>query len=103
MNLTFARIKAILSSIVFWAVLASTVISQVLDEVVASEFNDDLATVVEWGGSALAVLALAIASIRRVTGVLPDQVGLVLPPEASGTGFVMHRAADGDTTKTPVT
>lgn len=103
MSDTFARVKSILSSIVFWMVLASTVISQVLDEFVASEFDDDtLASVIEWGGSALAILALAIAAIRRVTAVLPEQVGLTLPPEADGTGFVMHRTVDGDTTKTPV-
>lgn len=66
------RVQTLAGAAVTWLVLASVVLTAVLGEV-----GDDIPALAEWGGKALAFLAVAIAIVRRVSPVEPTDRGLL--------------------------
>lgn len=87
---TIARIKVVLTAAVTWLIVASTIIT-IMSEEIAAVLPDGAATTV--GAVALKIVSIisaAVAIIRRVTPVLPEERGLLpktpLPetPEVEG-------------------
>lgn len=79
MSRTIAKIRVVLSAAVTWITVASGVVVIVADEaakVLPSGAAEDVAAVAV---RVVAVLGAAVAIIRRVTPVLPDQRGLIPP------------------------
>lgn len=80
MQNVIARIKVVLTAAVTWLVAASLVVTIVSSEL-ADVLSDGTAeTVAAVSLKIVAWLGAAVSIIRRVTPVLPDQVGL-LPPD----------------------
>jgi len=82
---TIARIKVLLTAAVTWLIVASTIVT-IMSEEIAAVLPDGAATTV--GAVALKIVSIigaAVAIIRRVTPVLPEERGL-LPkaPEVEG-------------------
>lgn len=92
LQLLAARARVVLTGFVTWLIVINTLLVQAA-QILADHAPAGWDTVVRWVGMAAAVVGTAIAIIRRVTQVLPEERGLlpvagttptpddVLPPE----------------------
>lgn len=74
------RARVVISDVVTWLVVASSVVVILAEEIAKIVPADWRSVVVEIGMRALAVLGAVVMILRRVTTVLPTERGL-LPPE----------------------
>lgn len=75
------NIKAIAKSIVTWLVIAQFILTIIAEEL--ATLNGSAAAPLSWIARALVTIGVIISIIRRVAPVLPEQVGLTLPSNAS--------------------
>lgn len=76
MTETLARVRVVATSAVTWLQVVAAVLVIAAEEIAKAvpEISDDVTTVVV---RVVAVLGAAVAIIRRVTPVLPDERGLL--------------------------
>lgn len=79
MNL-IERVKVVAGAAVTWLVAASIVITIFSEEIGGLLTDDTAALVASWATTAVGWLGAAVAIIRRVTPVLPEERG-ILPVE----------------------
>jgi hypothetical protein len=105
MAVLIQRIRTVLTAAVTWLVVLSTVLTIVMAEL--DEFAGIPPGVIRGIGTALAVVGVVLAIIRRVTPVLPDARGLA--PVELDQPLTQHEAdrirlqalAYGDPTNAP--
>jgi hypothetical protein len=74
---TIARIKVLATAAVTWLLVASTIVTIASEEIAAVLPAGTATTVGAVALKVVAVIGAAVAIIRRVTPVLPDQRGLL--------------------------
>lgn len=79
LQLLAARARVVLTGFVTWLIVINTVLVQAA-QVLADHAPAGWDTAVRWVGMAAAVVGTAIAIIRRVTQVLPEERGLLPVP-----------------------
>lgn len=72
------RVKVVLSAAVTWIVLASSIVTIFAEEIAKVAAEGTAATVTRVAVRVVSILGAAVAIIRRVTPVLPEERG-VLP------------------------
>jgi hypothetical protein len=81
MNEFWARVRVFFKSAPTYLVAASAAVTILTEEISQELTGDVAANVVSLGGKAVSIIAAAVAIIRRVTPVLPDERGMLSPPK----------------------
>ena len=76
LQLLAARARVVLTGFVTWLIVINTLLVQAA-QILADHAPAGWDTLVRWVGMAAAVVGTAIAIIRRVTQVLPEERGLL--------------------------
>lgn len=100
MNKTLARIKVILTALPTWMTAIAVTITA-LSPLIARMFPNDAETVARVAVAVVAGLASAIAIIRKVAPVLPDQVGILPQGPPASPVVVIDQTPPVDVPKNP--
>lgn len=81
MSELLSRVRVFFKSAPTYLVAAATVVTIITEELSQELTGDVAANVVSIGGKAVSIIGAAVAIIRRVTPVLPDERGMLSPPK----------------------